>query len=117
MPLTLAVSVIATAGATCVQLLKVPSPTKVRQIWAPLSEAASRRLEVMRNTLSIKDCIENPEKAGTIRDFIEAGFDQYGMQTFDRHLMERYNEGVIDFETAKSAATSPADFERNVKFG
>ena len=34
--MTAAVSPIAAAGATCVQLLKVPSPTKVRQICAPL---------------------------------------------------------------------------------
>ena len=72
-------------------------------------------LEVMRNTLGIQDCIENPEKTGVIRDYISAGRDQYGMQTFDQHLMDLYNQGIIDFETAKSAATSPADFELSVK--
>jgi twitching motility protein PilT len=74
-------------------------------------------LEIMRNTLSIKDCIENPEKSGAIKDFIASGTDQYGMQTFDQHLMVLYTQGVIDLETAKSAATSASDFERNVKFG
>lgn len=73
-------------------------------------------LEVMRNTLSIKDCIENPEKSGTIKDLISSGTDQYGMQTFDQHLMDLYNNGVIDMATATSAATSAADFERNVQF-
>jgi len=38
------------------------------------------------------------------------------MQTFDQHLMELFQAGVISIETAKSAATSPADFERNLKF-
>jgi len=74
-------------------------------------------LEVMRNTLTIKDCIENPEKTGSIKDYMAAGKDQYGMQTFDQHLMDLYTDGVIDIETAKSAATSSADFERNVTFG
>jgi twitching motility protein PilT len=73
-------------------------------------------VEVMRNTLSIKDCIENPEKSGNIKDYISSGTDQYGMQTFDQHLMDMYSKGVIDMETAKSAATSAADFERNVQF-
>jgi len=73
-------------------------------------------LEIMRNTLTIKDCIENPEKTDSITDYMKSGRDQYGMQTFDQHLMDLYNQGVIDLEKAKAAATSPSDFERNVVF-
>jgi twitching motility protein PilT len=73
-------------------------------------------LEIMRATLSIQDCIENPDKTGGIKDYIALGRDQYGMQTFDQHLMDLHRAGVIDFETAKSAATSGTDFERNVQF-
>ncbi len=73
-------------------------------------------LEVMRNTLTIKDCIENPGKTGSIKDFMRAGGDQYKMQTFDQHLMKLYEEKIIDFETAKLASTSASDFERNVAF-
>jgi twitching motility protein PilT len=40
----------------------------------------------------------------------------YGMQTFDQHLTELYLNKMIDLETAKGAATSPADFERNLQF-
>lgn len=73
-------------------------------------------VEVMRTTLSIQDCIENPDKTGNIRDYISSGRDQYGMQTFDQHLMDMHREGIIDFETARAAATSGADFERDVQF-
>ncbi len=73
-------------------------------------------VEILRNTLAIKECMENPEKGGSIRDFIQTGRDQYGMQTFDQHLMDLYTKGLIDLETAKSAATSAADFERNLQF-
>jgi len=73
-------------------------------------------IEIMRNTLTIKDCIENPEKTGSISDFIATGRDQYGMQTFDQHLLELYNQKIVDLETAKLAATSPSDFERSVTF-
>lgn len=73
-------------------------------------------LEVMRNTLTIKDCIENPEKTDSIKDYMKSGRDQYGMQTFDQHLMDLFNKGIIDLETAKAAANSASDFERNVLF-
>ncbi|NJD54946.1 MAG: PilT/PilU family type 4a pilus ATPase [Nitrospirae bacterium] len=72
-------------------------------------------VEVMRNTLTIRDCIDNPDKTATIGDYIAAGRDQYGMQTFDQHITDLYNQGIIDFETAKAAATSPADFELSVR--
>jgi twitching motility protein PilT len=71
-------------------------------------------LEIMRNTLTIKDCLENPEKTGNISDYIEAGKDQYGMQSFDQHLLELFKNDVIDFESARAAATRPADFELRV---
>jgi twitching motility protein PilT len=80
-------------------------------------EARIAVLEIMRNTLAIKDCIENPDKTGGIKDFMSTGRDQYKMQTFDQHLMELFEQDIIDLETAKSAATSASDFERNVTFG
>ena len=72
-------------------------------------------VEVMRNTLTIRDCVENPDKTATIRDYIAAGRDQYGMQTFDQHITDLYTQEIIDFETAKAAATSPGDFELSVR--
>ncbi len=73
-------------------------------------------VEVMRTTLAIRESIVNPEKTDVIRDLIEKGADQYGMQTFDRHLRQLLQGGMISFETARAAATSPADFERNLHF-
>lgn len=72
-------------------------------------------LEIMRNTLTIKDCLENPEKTGHLSEYISAGQDQYGMQTFDQHLTELFTSGMVDFETARAAATRPADFELRVR--
>ena len=72
--------------------------------------------EIMRATLTIKTCIKDEKKIDSIRDLIASGRDQYGMQTFDQHLMDLYNSKVIDLATAKSAASSAADFERDVQF-
>lgn len=73
-------------------------------------------VEVMRQTKTIQDCIENPDKTSNIKDFLEKGQDQYGMQTFDQHLTELYQKDLVSLEVAKSAATSPADFERNLQY-
>ena len=72
--------------------------------------------EIMRNTLAIQECIKNEKKFDSIRDLIASGREQYGMQTFDQHLMDLYNRKLIDLPTARSAATSAADFERDTQF-
>lgn len=73
-------------------------------------------VEVMRNTATIAECIADAEKTAEIRDHVSQGRVQYGMQTFDQHLMELFQREAITLEVAKSAATSPADFERNLQF-
>ncbi|TAN43513.1 MAG: PilT/PilU family type 4a pilus ATPase [Nitrospirae bacterium] len=70
--------------------------------------------EIMINTLSIKECIINPEKLGMINDFISKGRELLGTQTFDQHLSELFKDGKITLDTAKSAATNPSDLERSL---
>ncbi|MBI5443782.1 MAG: type IV pili twitching motility protein PilT, partial [Deltaproteobacteria bacterium] len=71
-------------------------------------------LEILRMTKTIEECIKDPMRTHEIKDVIEEGRDNYGTQSFDQHLTDLFNEGVIDFETAKSAATNPSDFERAI---
>lgn len=72
--------------------------------------------EIMRQTQTIQECIAEPEKTMMIKEYIEKGREMYQMQTFDQHLTELYREGSITMETAKAAATSASDFERNLSF-
>jgi twitching motility protein PilT len=72
--------------------------------------------EIMRRTQSIQECIADPLKTDTMREYLEKGRELYGMQTFDQHLTELYAAGVIDMASARAAATSAADFERNLVF-
>jgi len=67
--------------------------------------------EIMINTPAIKDLILEGTRIGEIRDFIAEGRDQYGMQTFDQCLADLVTSGEVTFETAKSAASNPSDFE------
>jgi twitching motility protein PilT len=69
-------------------------------------------VEIMRSTSTIQDYIQVPEKTTLIKDAIEAGRTQYGMQSFDQHLRDLYQKGTISLETAVSAASSPSDFQR-----
>jgi twitching motility protein PilT len=72
--------------------------------------------EIMRKTTTIKECVADPSKMHMIKEYIEKGREHYQMQTFDQHLTDLYRAHIITLETAKEAATSPADFERNLQF-
>lgn len=90
----------------------------ISQRLLPRADGAGRVVacEIMRQTKTIQECIEDPSKTDSMKDFIEKGRDLYGMQTFDQHLTVLYLAKVITLETAIHAATSPADFERNLQF-
>jgi twitching motility protein PilT len=121
------------APRTISRILSVFEPSEQPTVRLRLSETvlcvASQRLlrradgkgrvvacEIMRQTKSIQECIADAAKLDNIREFIEKGREIYGMQTFDQHLTELYRGKVIDLETAKAAATSASDFERNLHY-
>lgn len=67
-------------------------------------------VEVLRFTGAVQDAILRNEPPSELHRLMEEG-SQYGMQTFDQHLMQLVQEDTVDYETAKQAATSPSDFE------
>jgi twitching motility protein PilT len=71
-------------------------------------------VEIMRRTRTVEECIKDPMRTFELKDVIEQGRDSYKTQSFDQHLMELFKENHITFETARAAATNPADFERTV---
>ena len=90
----------------------------ISQRLLPKADGSGRVVacEIMRQPKSIQECIEDPEKTDTMKDFIEKGREMYGMQTFDQHLTDLYRSEIITLDVAMHAATSPADFERNLQF-
>lgn len=72
-------------------------------------------VEIMVATPTIRDLIRDRNRVGEIKDYIEEGRDQYGMQSFDQHLMELVDTEVVGFDTAKAAASNPSDFELRLK--
>lgn len=72
-------------------------------------------VEVLICTAEVRDMIRDPERVTRIPAFIRVAREQYGMQTFDQHLMELVAEGVLTAETALTAASNPKDFELQLR--
>ncbi len=71
-------------------------------------------LEVMVVNENIKELIQDPHRVGEILDAMKEG-GQYGMQTFDQHLIRLVNEGKISQEAAKQNANSASDLDLALK--
>ena len=121
------------APKTISRILSVFDPTEQVAMRQRLSETlqaiVSQRLiqradgdgrvaacEIMRQTQTIQECIAEPSKTFMLKEYIEKGREFYRMQTFDQHLTDMYHAGTISLSVAKAAATSSADFERNLQF-
>ncbi|HRQ79114.1 MAG TPA: PilT/PilU family type 4a pilus ATPase [Gemmatimonadaceae bacterium] len=66
--------------------------------------------EILVNSAAVQDNIRDAGKSLNIPDLIREGTVQYGMQSFDQSLMNWYQKGVISYEAALAASTSPAEF-------
>jgi twitching motility protein PilT len=64
-------------------------------------------VEVMVTTATIRDYILDPEKTPLIRQAVQEGVVQYGMQTFDQALMALVMEGRISREEGLEASSNP----------
>jgi len=66
--------------------------------------------EVMVSTQTVREAIIDPDKTRRLREVIAAGGSQYGMQTFDQHLFELMNRGMVTEQDAKNWSSNPDDF-------
>jgi twitching motility protein PilT len=89
----------------------------VSQRLLPRADGHGRAVaaEILIVTPAVRDMIADGKRIGEIRDYIADGRDQYGMQTFDQHLADLVQEGVVTFETAMASATNPSDFELKMR--
>ena len=86
----------------------------VSQRLIPTKDGGRRAaMEVLVRTPTIEKLImENRDYE--IRDAIEKGSEHYKSQSFDQHILELYNEGIITKERAKDYATSASDLELRI---
>ncbi|OPA76449.1 type IV pili twitching motility protein PilT [Campylobacter pinnipediorum subsp. pinnipediorum] len=71
-------------------------------------------VEILIKNIRIRDIIAN-NREDEIFTAISESKNTYGMQTFDQHLLELYEEGVIDREEALEKASRPNDLEIKIK--
>ncbi len=75
--------------------------------------------EIMINNPGIREAILDPTKTKEIYTYIEKGQGRggSGAQSFDQHITKLFKSNQITMEEAKTNATKPEDFERNLMFG
>jgi len=72
-------------------------------------------IEILLCTAAARDMIRDSSRTPELHDYIKESRDQYGMQTFDQHLMDLVSQGVVRYETAVTAASNPGDFELQMR--
>ncbi len=73
-------------------------------------------VEILRVTRTIHECMKSPERTGEILGHMAKSRD-FGMQTFDQHLIDLIQDKKISLAVGLAAATSPSDLERTLQFG
>jgi len=73
--------------------------------------------EIMVTSPGIKESISGKVGLSEIYILIENAKRDGVMQSFDQHLTDLYKQGILTFDVAKEAASSPTNFERNLQFG
>jgi twitching motility protein PilT len=89
----------------------------VSQRLLPRADGKGRAaaLEILICTGTARDKIRDPELTGELHDYIKESREQYGMQTFDQHLMDLVSDGTVTYDTALAASSNPADFELQMR--
>ncbi len=72
--------------------------------------------EILLVTGTVREWIAEMDTPSAIRDIIEKGQSQYGMQTFDQALIDLHKGGLITLDVAKENASNPSDFVRSLHF-
>ena len=72
-------------------------------------------VEIMVNTPTIKDYITDSNKTSLIRQAIQEGVTQYGMQSFDQALATLVHEGTVAQEDAIRHATYPNELAMHLQ--
>ncbi len=66
-------------------------------------------------TGTARDMIRERDRTTSLHDYIKESREQYGMQTFDQHLMDLVADDIVTYETALAASSNPSDFQLQVR--
>ncbi|MSR05958.1 MAG: hypothetical protein EXR93_02640 [Gemmatimonadetes bacterium] len=89
----------------------------VSQRLLPRADGKGRAaaLEILVATPVVRDLIRDRNRVGEIREHMAGTREQNGSQTFDQHLVDLVESGVVTSEVAVASSGDPAEFERQLK--
>ena len=89
----------------------------VSQRLLPRADGKGRAaaLEILIATGTVRDMIKDQNRTPELHDYMKESREQYGMQTFDQHLMDLVSEDIVTYETAMAASSNPTDFELQMR--
>ncbi len=71
-------------------------------------------MEMMIASPTIQAFIYEDRPSGSLDELIDEGEHPYGMQSFDKNIMELFQQGRINLDTAVRNASRPDDFKRSL---
>ena len=71
-------------------------------------------LEILICTPAIRELIGDRNRVGEVRDHIASGREEFGMQTFEQHLVDLVESDAISLDTARMVAPDPTEVDRLV---
>jgi len=85
----------------------------VSQRLVPRADGHGRvaAIEILIATGEVPDMIRDPERTDHLHLYVATSREQFGMQTFDQHLVELALAGTVTAEAAAAAATNRAEVE------
>jgi len=72
-------------------------------------------VEILICTGEVRELIKDASRTADLPDYVREARDEYGMQTFDQHLMDLVADELVTYETALTATTDPAQFEKQMR--
>jgi twitching motility protein PilT len=72
-------------------------------------------IEALLATSAVRDMIRERDRTAALHDYIKGSREQYGMQTFDQHLLDLVADDVITHETAIAASTNSSNFQLQLR--
>src|SRR5438477_9007128 len=72
-------------------------------------------VEILICTEEARELIKDASRTADLPEYVREARDEYGMQTFDQHLMELVADEVVTYETALAASTDPAEVEKQLR--
>jgi twitching motility protein PilT len=70
-------------------------------------EGLAVAVEVLRGTAEVRDALRDEDAATVLPALLAAGRQEHGMQTFDQHLADLVEAGVVRADVARTAARHP----------